>query len=79
LSKRLSGRNARICGTISTNNPNVTPAQQTIIVQGQVAANLTDVKDTTAKLAADDAKLGTAMGATTECTNLTTALHKSPA
>lgn len=79
LSKRLSGRNARISGTISTTNPDVTPAQQTKIVQSQVAANLTDVKDTTAKLAADDAELGTAMGAATECTDLTAALQKSAA
>ena len=79
LSQLLSGRVARISAAIDTNNPDVTVAARTKIVQDQVAASLTDVTDTTAKLAADDAELGTAMGAATECADLKTALEKSAA
>ena len=51
LANTLSGRVARISAALDTNNPDVTLAQQTTIVRQQIAASLTDIKTTTAKLA----------------------------
>lgn len=68
---------ARISTAIDTNNPDVTVVQQTAIVQEQVAASLTDIKTTTAKLAQDDAELGTAMAASSDCAALTAVLAKA--
>jgi ABC-type transporter Mla subunit MlaD len=79
LTEKLSGRVARISGAIDTNNPDVTAAQRTKIVQDQIAASLTDVSSTTAKLAQDDAELGTAMAASSDCASLKTALAKASA
>ena len=79
LATTLSGRVARISGAIDTNNPDVGVAQQTAIVQQQIAASLTDIKTTNAKLAQDDAELGTAMTASAECTSLDAALAKASA
>ena len=79
LANTLSGRVARISAALDTNNPDVTLAQQTTIVQQQIAASLADIKTTTAKLAQDDAELGTAMGASSDCTSLDAALAKASA
>ncbi len=79
LANTLSGRVARISGAIDTNNPDVTLAQQTSIVQQQIAASLTDIKTTNAKLAQDDAELGTAMKASSDCTSLDASLVKASA
>jgi hypothetical protein len=79
LANTLSGRVARISAALDTNNPDVTVAQQAAIVQTQVAASLTDIKTTTAKLAQDDAELGTAMAASSDCTALDAALAKASA
>jgi hypothetical protein len=79
LANTLSGRVARVSAALDTNNPDVTVAQQTVIVQQQVAASLTDIKSTTAKLAADDPELGTAMNASSDCTSLDAALAKASA
>ena len=79
LATTLSGRMARISGAIDTNNPDVTVAQQTAIVREQIDASLTDIKTTTAKLGQDDAELGTAMSASSDCTSLTAALTKASA
>lgn len=77
LSNMLSGHVARLNTAIDTNNPDVTVAARTKVVQDQVAASLTDMTDTTAKLAAGDAALKTAMDVTTECADLSTALVKA--
>jgi hypothetical protein len=66
-------------GAIDTNNPDVTVAQQTAIVREQIAASLNDIKTTTAKLGQDDAELGTAMKASSDCTSLDAALAKASA
>ena len=79
LAATLSGRVARISAAVETNNPDVSVAQATAIVQQQVAASLTDIKTTTAKLAADDPELGTAMDASSDCTELDSALAKASA
>ena len=57
----------------------VTVAQQTAIVQTQIAASLNDIKTTNAKLAEDDTELGTAMEASSDCTALDAALAKASA
>ena len=79
LANTLSGRVARISAALDTNNPDVTLAQQTTIVRTQVEASLTDIKTTTAKLGQDDAELGTAMAASSDCTSLAAALAKASA
>ena len=79
LANTLSGRVARISAALDTNNPDVTVAQQTVIVQQQIEASLTDIKTTTAKLSQEDAELGTAMAASSDCTSLAAALVKASA
>jgi hypothetical protein len=79
LANTLSGRVARVSAALDTNNPDVTLAQQTTIVRTQVEASLNDVKTTTAKLGEDDAELGTAMAASSDCTSLAAALAKASA
>jgi hypothetical protein len=79
LTTTLSGRVARMSGAIDTNNPDVTVAQQTAIVREQIEASLTDIKTTTAKLGQDDAELGTAMSASSDCKSLDAALAKASA
>ena len=79
LAATLSGRVARISAAIDTTNSDVTLAQQTAIVREQIDASLNDIKTTTAKLAADDAELGTAMKASSDCTSLDAALAKASA
>ena len=79
LATTLSGRVARISAAIDTTNSDVTLAQQTAIVREQIDASLTDIKTTTAKLEADDAELGTAMKASSDCTSLDAALAKASA
>ena len=79
LANTLSGRMARIDAALDTNNPDVTVAQQKVIVQQQIASSLTDIKTTTAKLGQADAELGTAMSASSDCTSLDAALTKASA
>ena len=79
LANTLSGRVARISAALDTNNPDVTVAQQTVIVQQQIEASLTDIKTTTAKLSQEDAELGTAMAASIDCSSLAAALGKASA
>jgi hypothetical protein len=79
LAQTLSGRVARMSGAIDTNNPDVTLKQQTLVVQQQIAASLSDIKTTTAKLGQDDAELGAAMRASSDCTSLDAALTKASA
>jgi hypothetical protein len=74
LTTKLQGRVARISAAASTNNPDVTPAQQKKIVSDQIAASFSDLSSTTTKLESDDAELGTAMKADADCTKLTGAL-----
>jgi hypothetical protein len=77
LTKMLQGRVARISGAASTNNPDLSVAARQQIVNDQVTASLNDVKATTAKLAADDAELGTAMTASADCVKLNASLAKA--
>jgi hypothetical protein len=70
---------ARISAALDTNNPDVTLVQQTAIVQQQIAASLADIKTANMTLAQEDAELGTAMGASSDCTSLDAALAKASA
>ena len=70
---------ARISAALDTNNPDVTVAQQAATVQTQIAASLTEIKTTNAKLAQEDAELGTAMSASSECTALDATLATASA
>jgi hypothetical protein len=79
LATTLSGRMARISAALDTNNPDVTLVQQTAIVQQQIAASLADIKTANMTLAQEDAELGTAMGASSDCTSLDAALAKASA
>ena len=74
LATTLQGRVGRISAAASTNNPNVTTAQQKKIVGDQIAASLSDVATTTGQLETNDAALGTAIKASPDCTKLDAAL-----
>lgn len=77
LTKTLQGRVARIAAATDTNNPDVTVAQRKKIVDDQVAASLADVANTTGQLETNDAELGTAIKASSDCTALDKALATS--
>lgn len=77
LTETLSGRMARASAAIDTNNPDVTPAMQAATVSEQVTASLNDVATTTGTLEQGDAELGTAMKASPDCAELTTALSNA--
>jgi len=77
LATTLQGRTGRISAAASTNNPNVTDAQRRKIVNDQVTASLADVANTTGQLETNDAELGTAIKASSDCTALDKALATS--
>jgi hypothetical protein len=77
LATKLQGRTGRISAAASTTNTSVTVAQRTKIVNDQVAAALSDVATATGQLETNDAELGTAIKASSDCTKLDAALATS--
>ena len=77
LATKLQGRVGRIAAATDTTNPDVTVAQRQKIVNDQVAASLSDVATTTGQLETNDAELGTAIKASSDCTALDKALATS--
>ena len=77
LTTQLPSRVDRITEAASTTNPSATLAQRKVVIQNQIAASLSDVASVTKDLAKGDAELATAMKASSDCTELNTALAKS--
>jgi hypothetical protein len=77
FTKGLQGRVGRISAATETNNPEMSVAARRQIVDDQVAASLNDVKATTAQLRADDAELGTAIQASSDCVKLNASLAET--
>jgi hypothetical protein len=77
LATKLQGRTGRISAAAGTTNTSVTVAQRTKIVNDQVAGALSDVATATGQLETNDAELGTAIKASSDCTKLDAALSSS--
>jgi hypothetical protein len=77
LATKLQGRTGRISAAASTTNTSVTVAQRKKIVNDQVAGALSDVATATGQLETNDAELGTAIKASSDCTKLDAALASS--
>jgi hypothetical protein len=77
LATKLQGRTGRISAAASTTNTSITVAQRKAIVNTQVAASLSDVATATGQLETNDAALGTAIKASSDCAALDKALATS--
>jgi hypothetical protein len=77
LATKLQGRTGRIAAAASTTNSSVTVAQRKAIVNTQVAASLSDVATATGQIETNDAELGTAIKASSDCKALDKALSTS--
>ena len=77
LATKLQGRTGRISAAASTTNTSISVAQRKAIVNTQVAASLSDVATATGQLETNDAGLGTAIKASSDCKALDKALATS--
>ena len=79
LGDNVQGHVARASAAVQTNNENVTPAQQAVVVRKQATEAIAALADTTNQLEQDDPELADAMKTSSDCATLKADLAKETA